>query len=110
MAGRFDGKVALGIGGSSGIGPAPARGLLTEGARVTLAARDAARLAAVGEELQRAHVDRVDWVAGDMSQLGEAERLVAATVFRFGRLDILVTSAATNYTRAIVEAEEEEIA
>ncbi|HLH22451.1 MAG TPA: SDR family oxidoreductase [Chloroflexota bacterium] len=110
MPGRFDGKVALVIGGSSGIGLATARGLLAEGARVTLAARAAARLAAAGEELLRAHPERVDWVAGDMSELGEAERLVAATVFRFGRLDVLVTSAATNYTRAIVDADEAEIA
>jgi 3-oxoacyl-[acyl-carrier protein] reductase len=102
--------VALIIGGSSGIGLATARGLLAAGARVTLAARDAARLAAVGGELLSAHPDRVAWVAGDMGALGEAERLVAETVFRFGRLDILVTSAATNYTRAIVEADEEEIA
>src|SRR5438270_5846191 len=101
MAGRFDGKVALVIGGSSGIGLATARGLLAEGARVTLAARDAARLAAVGEELARTHPERVDRAAGDMAALGEAERLVAATVFRFGRLDVLITSAATNHTRAI---------
>jgi 3-oxoacyl-[acyl-carrier protein] reductase len=48
-------------------------------------------------------------VSGDISQLGEAERLVAATMTRFGRLDILVTSSAVNYTRAIVDTTEDEI-
>ncbi len=110
MAMRFAERVGLVIGGSSGIGLATARGLLAEGARVMLAARDAARLAAVGSELAAAHPERVGWVAGDMAVLGEAERFVAATVERFGRLDYLVTSAALNYTRPIVEAPEEDLA
>ena len=109
MPDRFDGKVALVIGGSSGIGLATVRGLLAEGGRVLIAARDAARLTAVGQELLAAHQGRVAWVSGDISELGEAERLVAATVTRFGRLDILVTSAAYNYTRAIVDTTEDEI-
>jgi len=70
---RFDGKVALVIGGSSGIGLATVRGLLAEGGRVVLAARDAARLAAVGQELLGAHQGRVAWVNGDISELGEEE-------------------------------------
>jgi len=109
MPARFDGKVALVIGGSSGIGLATVRGLLTEGGQVMMAARDPARLARVGEELLAAHPGRAAWVSGDISQLGEAERLVAATVTRFGRLDILVTSSALNYTRPIVDTTEEEI-
>lgn len=109
MPARFDGKVALVIGGSSGIGLATVRGLLADGGQVMLAARDAARLTAVGQELLAAHPGRVAWIDGDVSELGEAERLVAATVFRFGRLDILVTSAAINYTRAIVDTTEDEL-
>ncbi len=109
MPSRFDGKVALVIGGSSGIGLATVRGLLAEGGLVMIAARDTARLATVGQDLQAAHQGRVAWISGDISQLGEAERLVAATVSRFGRLDILVTSSALNYTRAIVDTTEDEI-
>lgn len=109
MPARFDGKVALVIGGSSGIGLATVRRLLAEGGRVSIAARDAARLAAIGQELLDAHPGRVAWVSGDISELGEAERFVAATVARFGRLDILITSSALNYTRAIVDTTEDEI-
>ena len=109
MPARFDGKVTLVIGGSSGIGLATVRGLLAEGGQVLIAARDAARLATIGQELLAAHPGRVAWVSGDISELGEAERFVAATMTRFGRLDILVTSSAFNYTRAIVDTTEDEI-
>ena len=109
MSARFEGKVALVIGGSSGIGLATVRGLLAGGGQVMIAARAAARLATVAQELLATHPDRVAWVTGDISQLGEAERLVAITVTRFGRLDILVTSSALNYTRAIVDTTEDEI-
>jgi NAD(P)-dependent dehydrogenase (short-subunit alcohol dehydrogenase family) len=109
MLPRFTDKVALVIGGSSGIGLAIVRGLLAEGARVVLAARDAARLAGVGQELLGDHPERVAWVAGDISKFGEADRFVAETVARFGRLDILVTSSARNYTAPILEVTDEAI-
>ena len=109
MPARFDGKVALVIGGSSGIGLATVRGLLAEGGRVVMAARDAERLVTVGRALLATHPDRLAWVSGDISKLGEAERFVTATTARFGRLDILVTSSALNYTRAIVDTTEDEI-
>ncbi|MDJ0388924.1 SDR family oxidoreductase [Roseomonas sp. E05] len=48
---QLNGREALVIGGSSGIGLATAAALLREGARVTIAARDAARLAAAAERL-----------------------------------------------------------
>jgi 3-oxoacyl-[acyl-carrier protein] reductase len=109
MSARFPDKVALVIGGSSGIGLATVRGLLREGASVEIAARDATRLATIGKELRDAHPGRVAWVSGDISLLGEAERFVAVTIARFGRLDILITSSAENYTRAIVDTTEDEI-
>jgi len=48
---QLNGREALVIGGSSGIGLATAAMLLREGARVTIAARDATRLAAAAERL-----------------------------------------------------------
>jgi len=48
---QLNGREALVIGGSSGIGLATAAALLREGARVTIAARDPARLAAAAERL-----------------------------------------------------------
>jgi 3-oxoacyl-[acyl-carrier protein] reductase len=103
MAPRFEGKVALVIGGSSGIGLATARRLVEEGARVTLAARDARRLETAARELLEHHPDRAAWVAGDIAVFGEADRFVAETIARFGKLDVLVTSSAMNYTAPLAE-------
>jgi len=109
MLPRFTDKVALVIGGSSGIGLATARGLLAEGASVTIAARDETRLATVGKDLLDQHPGRVAWVAGDVGVFGEADRFVAATVASFGRLDVLVTSSARNYTAPLLEITDEAI-
>lgn len=109
MSARFEGKVALVIGGSSGIGLAVARGLLAEGAGVMIAARDRDRLAAVVAELRPEHGAGVESVNGDIAVFGEPDRFVAETVQRFGRLDILVTSSARNYTRPIVDASDEDV-
>jgi 3-oxoacyl-[acyl-carrier protein] reductase len=106
---RFEGKVALVIGGSSGIGLATARRLLEEGAGVVIAARDQRRMVEVAEGLLRHHPDRVAWVAGDISVFGEVERFVAAALSRFGRLDVLVTSSARNYTCALADTRDEDI-
>ena len=59
MPARFDGKVALVIGGSSGIGLATVHGRLAAGGQVLIAARDAARLATIGQELLAARSGRV---------------------------------------------------
>lgn len=86
------GKVALIIGASRGIGAVTARRLAAAGARVMLAARDGDALAAVthgiGEDGGIAAWQIVD--AGDP---GSVEALVAATVARFGRLDIAFNNA-----------------
>jgi 3-oxoacyl-[acyl-carrier protein] reductase len=106
----YSGKVALVIGGSSGIGLAVSHGLLEGGARVLIAARDADRLVSAAEELSREYEDdRVAWVAGDISVLGEADRMVDEAVRRFGRMDILVTTSARNYTCPVTETKAEDI-
>lgn len=81
--GALDGKVALVTGASRGIGSAIARVLAEEGARLGLASRS-------GDDLGMA-----DAVAmpTDVRQPAQLEAIVAATVERFGRLDILVINA-----------------
>ncbi|MDI6857743.1 MAG: SDR family oxidoreductase [Dehalococcoidia bacterium] len=87
------GKVAIVGGGSRGIGKAIAMGLAKEGCRVAIAAR--------GEEaLRQAAVEIIDAtgtealpVVCDMAKHDDVRRLVAQTVERFGRLDIVVNNA-----------------
>jgi 3-oxoacyl-[acyl-carrier protein] reductase len=83
------GKSALVIGASQGIGAGAARALAAEGARVALAARSAPALEAMARELG----GEAFAVAGDLTRPGDAERMVAATIERFGRLDVLIVSA-----------------
>jgi 3-oxoacyl-[acyl-carrier protein] reductase len=86
------GKVALVTAGSKGLGRATALALAGEGARVMLSGRDSATLAATRHEVEALGVD-VQVRAGDVTDPGEPARLVAATVERFGGLDILVANA-----------------
>jgi 2-dehydro-3-deoxy-D-gluconate 5-dehydrogenase len=88
------GRTALVTGAAQGFGFAAARRLVEAGAAVLLTDRrgDAVE-AAEGRLVQ--HSERVSWAVGDVSIPDEVDRLVAAAVKRFGRLDVLVNNAAT---------------
>ena len=86
------GRVALVTAGSRGLGRATALALAGEGTRVMLSGRDASSLAATKDEVAALGVD-VEVRVGDVTDPGEPARLVAATVERFGGLDILVANA-----------------
>jgi len=87
-------RVALVIGGASGIGWATARGLAAEGCRVTIADRDAAGAAARAGELGEPHV-----AAGvDVTD----EESVAALFERVGPVDVVVNTAGfSNFGRIV---------
>lgn len=98
---RVAGKVAIVTGGNAGIGRAAAALLAREGARVVVAARTAAS----GEETARQIVEaggEALFVRTDVGREEECVALVAETVRRFGRLDVLVNNAAI-YPRATLQ-------
>ena len=86
------GKVALVTAGSRGLGRATALALAGEGVRVMVSGRDVDSLERVRADLGLIGVD-ADVRAGDVTDPEEPARLVAATVERFGSLDILVANA-----------------
>ncbi|WP_330184834.1 glucose 1-dehydrogenase [Nocardia sp. NBC_01503] len=103
---RFDDKIALITGGSSGMGLATARRLLDEGASVVITGRDRARLDAAVKELDGG--DRVLAVAGDAAHLADLDALVAAIENRFGRLDVVFANAGIGAFQAFTDVTEAE--
>lgn len=92
---KLAGKSVLVTGGSRGLGRAIAEGCLREGARVVLAARDAAALKATADEISKEFdaVDRVAWKTADVAQPADVEALVRLGEARFGHIDVLVANA-----------------
>lgn len=101
------GKTALVTGGNRGLGLAFARGLAQAGARVVIASRDADRnrtaLATLRDEGFAA-----ESIAVDITQPGEADRMIAEAVETLGRLDILVNNAGVSIHRPALEVSEVE--
>ena len=87
---ELTGRVAIIAGGSRGIGRATALALAAEGCRVAIAARDAEQLEAARRAVEGEGVEALA-VQADLTKAADAERLVAQTAERFGRIDILVT-------------------
>jgi NAD(P)-dependent dehydrogenase (short-subunit alcohol dehydrogenase family) len=100
---RFRGQVAIVTGAAGGIGRAAAARLAAEGAAVVVADIDA-----VGAQQAAASLgEQALGVACDVAVATDVERLVAATIERFGRLDALVNNAAVGAFGATVESTDE---
>ena len=85
------GRVVLITGASQGRGRAVARRFAAGGARLVRNARRGPLLEEAAAELGR--LTEVEAVAGDVGQ--DAERIVAAGLARFGRIDALINNAST---------------
>ncbi|MFZ4717958.1 MAG: SDR family oxidoreductase [Ilumatobacteraceae bacterium] len=88
----MEGKVALVTGGSRGIGKAIAATMAAAGAKVMISSRKQDALDAAAAEMD----GEVATYAANVGDPAAAKAVVAATVERFGRLDVLVNNAATN--------------
>ncbi len=90
--GKLDGKVAIVTGGNRGIGKAIAKGFATEGANLTIAARDAALLKQTANEL-RENGTKVLTIPTDVTQEEQIKSLFEKAMAEYDRLDILVNNA-----------------
>ena len=93
MAGSLKGKVAFVTGGSRGIGLAIARALVADGAQVSVTGRSDAHLSAARPQIERAGPGAVETLQADVRRYADVERALAATVARFGGLDIVINNA-----------------
>jgi NAD(P)-dependent dehydrogenase (short-subunit alcohol dehydrogenase family) len=87
--GKLAGKVALVTGGTSGIGLATAKEFVNEGAFVFITGRRGSELAAAVKEVGR----HVTGVQGDVSNLGDLDRLFEQIKREKGTLDIVFANA-----------------
>jgi 3-oxoacyl-[acyl-carrier protein] reductase len=86
-------KVAIVGGASKGLGRACAQVLAAEGARVALCSRSQADLGKAAQQIRDTTGRDVLAFAGDLDRHDTIRDLVAATVERFGRLDIMINNS-----------------
>jgi NAD(P)-dependent dehydrogenase (short-subunit alcohol dehydrogenase family) len=86
---RFDNKVALVTGGSSGIGLGIAEHLARLGAQVIITGRDVDKLAAAASKIGANALP----IALDVTKLKEIDALYERIRFEYGKLDVLVANA-----------------
>jgi 2,3-dihydroxy-2,3-dihydrophenylpropionate dehydrogenase len=110
MTGWIAGDVAFVTGAGSGIGRAVALRFLEEGAAgVAVFGRDAARLQTT-VDAAGGDASKVLAITGDVRSTADLEAAVAATVERFGKLDILVPNAGIwDFNRSVTRTTGEEI-
>src|SRR5262250_2119304 len=101
-------KVAIVTGGNSGIGKAIVLELARQGANITI---DYISHPEAADELEKqvaALGDQAIGVDADVSQIADLERLIAATVKAFGRLDIMVNNAGVETRTSVLDTSEEQ--
>ena len=92
--GKFDGKGVVVTGGGSGVGKAVALLFLKEGAKVVIAGRDPAKLAAVA--LAANAGNHLLTIPTDVTSPTQCLSLIQSATEAFGQVDVLVNNAGTN--------------
>ncbi len=101
---RLDGLVAVVTGGGGGIGAPMAEAFAKAGASVVVAGRSQAPLDAAVERIGAAGSTGLA-VTADVTDEAGAERIVAAAVERFGRIDVLVNAVGGGAGKVLFPAE-----
>jgi NAD(P)-dependent dehydrogenase (short-subunit alcohol dehydrogenase family) len=92
---KLEGKVAIITGASKGIGEAIARAFGQVGAKVVISSRKQADLDQVAADFIKEGIE-VTAIQAHNGKKEDLEALVAQTIEKYGRLDIIVNNAATN--------------
>ncbi len=95
-------KVTIVTGASAGIGLATARAFADAGAKVILAARSTDRLKALEKELKEQSREALA-LPTDMRDRKQVEKMIARTVERYGRLDVLINNAGQSAAGRVAE-------
>ena len=104
---RLDGKTAVVTGATRGIGRALARALAEAGANIVIVGRDAQAASEVEAELAELGTQTLT-VMAEVTRRGDMERLLAETLARFGRADILINNAGTCIHKPALDVTDDE--
>lgn len=102
---RFQGQVALVVGGAQGIGKAIAVRLAREGAQVAIGDIDRAMMALTAQELAKEGLG-VATLPCDVRSRRLVERMVAGVVKRYGRIDVLMYVAGVGKGVPFIQTDE----
>ncbi|KAK4234849.1 hypothetical protein C8A03DRAFT_18320 [Achaetomium macrosporum] len=100
----LSGKVILITGASRGIGRATAERVAAEGASVVVNYNSDSK--AAEEIVSKIGADRALAVQADVSQISDIEKLVSATVEKFGKIDVVIPNAAVMDMRDLAHVTE----
>lgn len=105
----LDGKtVVVTAAAGAGIGLAAARRCLEEGARVVISDWHERRLGETLDDLLGVHGDAVAALRCDVTSEDDVQALLAFTVERFGRLDVMINNAGLGGTKSLLDMTDEE--
>lgn len=90
---NLNGKVALVVASSQGLGKAIATQLVKEGTHVMITSRNTEKLKTVKEQLTALNKGRVEYCTADITNIENIKTLVARTKDVFGKIDILINNA-----------------
>lgn len=104
---KLDGKVAIAVGASRGLGKGMAVALAQAGATVVCVSRNIEAVKATCTEIEKLGKKAVPFAA-DVSQVAECERLANAVVKELGRIDILLNAAGVQARKPALEMTEQD--
>ena len=99
----LSGRVAIVTGGSKGLGQAIASGFASAGCQTVLVSRNAEELQQAASQIESDYGVQSMGLVGDVTDPARMDEIVAETLQRFGRIDILVNSAGINLRGPIDE-------
>ncbi len=92
---RLDGRIAVVTGGTQGLGAAIAKCFAQSGiAGLLTCGRNAEKGKVVATEISRTTGVRVEFIAADLADVGECQKVISGADKAFGRIDVLVNAAA----------------
>jgi len=103
---KLQNKVAVVIGGTSGIGQAVSRGFLGEGAKVVAASSNPEKVAAMAEEVKQFHAPLARTV--DTRDSAALAALFAEVRASYGSLDVVVNCAGTHLKKPSLDVSDDE--